>query len=290
MVFESVGQALKYIVECYRMVIEEPKLLLPSLCSVAIGAFIGIVVIVASVLFNVFSGRLMPFFFGFLLLALFVSFSVNYMFTAVASFAIYEHVKYGQSSMGKAFSRALSRWPTILGLAVIAVVISILASSLKDSRRRHGALYGMLSSVLSVALEEGWKIASMLLIPVAVIGGLGFVDTFKKAFDITRNNLVLIGTGEVGIRVLTGIFGFVGVAVSILAAFGLFWLLSGLSFILGVAVAVVFAFTAISFVSTINQFVRTSFYTLVYAWAEERLEHGGPTIMAPAPLKNAFGI
>jgi hypothetical protein len=148
----------------------------------------------------------------------------------------------------------------------------------------------LLSSTLSFVLEEGWKIASMLLIPVAVIGDLGFIDTFKKAFDIAKNNLVLIGAGEVGIRVLTGIFGFVGIVLSILAAVGLYWLFSGLSFMLGIAVAVVFAFTAITIVSTLNQFVRISYYTLIYAWAEERLEHGGPATVAPAPLKNAFGI
>jgi len=54
MVFESIGQAFKYIVGCYRMVLEESRLLLPSLCSVVIGAFVGIMVIVASALFNVF--------------------------------------------------------------------------------------------------------------------------------------------------------------------------------------------------------------------------------------------
>lgn len=54
--------------------------------------------------------------------------------------------------------------------------------------------------------------------------------------------------------------------------------------------AVVFAFMAISFVNTLNQFVRTSFYTLAYACAEEKLEHGKPTIAAPAPFKNAFGV
>ena len=143
---------------------------------------------------------------------------------------------------------------------------------------------------MGVALEEGWKVASALLIPVAVIGSLGFVDTFKKAFDIARNNLVLIGAGEVGIRILTGIFGFVGFVFSILVAIGLFMLLSGLSSLLGIAVAVVFAFVAISFVNTLNQFVRTSFYTLAYAWAEERMEHGTPTVEAPTPFKNAFGI
>jgi hypothetical protein len=78
--------------------------------------------------------------------------------------------------------------------------------------------------------------------------------------------------------------------LSVLAAIGLYALFSVASPLLGIAVAVVFAFTAISFVSTINQFVRISYYTLIYAWAEERLEHGGPSVAAPAPLKNAFGI
>ncbi len=289
---DSVGQAFRYIVECFRMVLEEPKLLLPSLCSVVVGALVGIVVIGASVLLNVFSGRMMPIFVGLLLFALFVSFAVNYMFTAVASFAVYEHVKFGRSSLGKAFSRASARWPTILGLAAVAAVITFFAGSLKNSGgRRNGVIVSLLASTLSVVLEEGWKIASMLLIPVAVIGGLGLADTFKKAFDIAKDNLVLIGAGEVGVRIVTGIFGFAGVAISLLAAFCLFMLLSPLSFVVGIAVAVVFAFTAISLVSTLDQFVRISYYTLIYAWAEERLEHGEPTtVAAPAPLKNAFGI
>ncbi len=116
------------------------------------------------------------------------------------------------------------------------------------------------------------------------------VDTFKRAFDIAKNNLVLIGAGEVGIRILTGIFGFIGLVFTILIALGLFALFSGINVIVAIAVAVVFAFMAISLVTTLNQFIRTSFYTLIYAWAEERLEHGGPAVTAPTPLKNAFGI
>jgi hypothetical protein len=292
MVFESIGQAFKYIAECYHMVLEEPGLLLPSLCSVVVGSFIGIGVMIAAVLFNIFSqSGLMPFFAGFLFIALLISLTVNYLFTATSSFAIYEHVKYGHSSLGKAFRRSLARWPTIVGLAVVGAVITVLVSSLRNSRRqKRGFLLSFLSSVLAEGLEEGWKIASMLLIPVAVIGSLGFVDTFKKAFDIARNNLVLIGSGEIGIRILTGLFGFFGFVLSILIAVGLFALLSPLNFILGIAVAVVFAFTAISLITTLNQFVRISFYTLTYAWAEERLEHGGQTMVPPTPLKNAFGV
>lgn len=289
-IFDSIGQALKYIVECYRMVIEEPKLLLPSLLSVAIGFFVSIFVVIALVIFNVF-GNAFFIFGGFLLVALFVSYAISYMFMASTAYAVYEHVKYGRSSLHKAFNMALARAPTILMIALVAAVINVLVQSLKNSNNRRGVLGGFLATVLAGVLNEGWKIASMLLIPTAVIGGYGFTDTFKKAFEIAKNNLVLIGAGEVGIRILTGIIGFIGVILSLAIAVGLFMVINYVNTVLALALAVIFAFTAISLVSTINMFIRISYYTLIYAWAEERLEHGPETpVHAPAPLQNAFGI
>lgn len=291
MIFDSIGQALRYLAECYKMVVEEPKLLLPSLISVVIGFFVGVIVIVASVLFGLFSHSMLSFMFGaFFLVALFISYAISYLFMSATSFAVYEHLKYGHSSLGKAYNATLAHAPTILALAFVAAVIGVLAGMLKNSRsNRNGIIYGLLATIFADVLEEGWKIASMLLIPIAVIGGLGFVDTFKKAFDIAKNNLVLIGAGEVGIRILTGVFGFIGVVLSLLIAFGLFAVLSPLSAVLGIAVAVIFAFTAISIVSTLNQFLRISFYTMVYVWAESGVEHGQPAAAVPAPLQHVFG-
>jgi len=289
-IFDSIGQAFKYLVECYRMVIEEPKLLLPSLLSVAIGFFISIFVVIALMLFHVF-GSVFFIFGGFLLVALFVSYAISYILMASTAYAVYEHVKYGKSSLNKAFSMALARAPTILMIALIAAIINVLVQSLKNPNHRRGVLAGFLATVFADAFNEGWKIASMLLIPTVVIGGYGFTDSFKKVFEIARNNLVLIGAGEVGIRVLTGIFAFVGIILSLAIAFGLFMLLDYANTMLALAVAVIFAFTALSLVSTINIFIRISYYTLIYAWAEERLEHGPETpVHAPAPLQNAFGI
>lgn len=290
-IFDSIGQAFKYIVECYRMVLEEPKLLLPSLLSVVIGFFTGLVVLVVLAMFNVF-GRGFLIFGGFLLISLFVSYAISYIFMASTAYAVYEHVKFGRSSLRKAFNMTLARAPTILMLALVAAIITVIVQSLKNSRsNKRNFLANLIAMFFAEALEEGWKIASMLLIPVAVIGGYGFTDTFKKAFDIAKNNLVLIGAGEVGIRILTGIFGFLGVLVSVGIAIGLFMLFSGLNVFVAIAIAVLFAFTAISLISTLNMFVRTSYYTLIYAWAEDRIEHGssGP-VSAPMPLKNAFGI
>jgi hypothetical protein len=272
------------------MVIEEPKLLLPSLLSVAIGFFISIFVIIALVLFHVFGSALFIFG-GFLLIALFVSYAVSYILMASTAYAVYEHVKFGKASLRKAFSMALARAPTILMIALVAAVINVIVQSLKNRNNRKGVLVGLLATVFADALGEGWKIASMLLIPSVVIGGYGFTDSFKKAFEIAKNNLVLIGAGEVGIRILTGIFSFIGVVLSLAIAFGLFALLNNANTTLALAVAVVFAFTAISLVSTINLFIRISYYTLIYTWAEDSREHGPETpVNAPAPLQNAFGI
>ncbi len=289
-IFDSIGQAFKYIVECYRMIIEEPKLLLPSLLSVAIGFFIGIFVVIALLLFHVF-GNVFFIFGGFLLIALFVSYAISYIFMASTAYAVYEHVKFGKSSLNKAFSMALARAPTILMIALVAAIINVIVQSLKNQGNRRGLLAGILATVFADALNEGWKIASMLLIPTVVIGGYGFTDSFKKAFEIARNNLVLIGAGELGIRIITGIFAFVGIILSLAIAIGIYAVLNYANTTLALAAAVIFAFTAISFVSTINIFIRISYYTLIYTWAEERLEHGPEApVHAPTPLQNAFGI
>lgn len=292
MILDNIVQALKYIAECYKMVVEEPKLLLPSLASVIVGSFIGIFVIGFTIAFDII-GRFSLYLFGFFVLtALFISYLTSYMFMGISSFAVYEHVKYGRSSLGKAVNVTMSRAGTVMLLAAVAVVIGLLAKNLKNkSHSRGGIVIGMIGSLVGEVLEEGWSIASRLLVPIAVISGLGFTDTFRKAFDIVTRNLVLIGAGEVGLRILTGAFGFVCTFLTIAAAVGLFIVLSPLNIIAAIAAAVFFAFTAISVVSTLNLFVKTSYYTLVYAWAEDRIEHGSTyTIQAPAPLRNAFGM
>jgi hypothetical protein len=262
------------------MVLEEPKLLLPSLVSVIIGSFVSIVMIVPLIIFDVI-GRAGVYVFGiFIIAALFISYVISYFFMGISSYAVYEHVKNGRSSLRKATSNAFSRSPTLLLLALTAAILTFIVRMLKNrssrSSRRRGAM-SIAGGFLAGVIQEGWDVASRLLVPVAVITGLGYVDTIKKSFDIVKNNLVVLGVGEVGIRIITGLFGFFGSLLSIGIGVGLFLLITEINTLMAIGVGVVVAIFGILLISTLNLFVRTSYYTLLYLWAVEGIEHGSIT-------------
>jgi hypothetical protein len=291
---DDIGKALKFLAECFKMMAEEPKLLLPSLLSVVFGFFMSMIVIVPFIFMGLL-GKIGLFMFGgFALVALFISFAFSYFFMGASAHAVYQHVKFGRSSLGEAFNRALGSIVTLLLLSATAAVIQMVVNMLKNSgnRSRGGLIVGLIASLAGDVIREGWDIAVRLLVPVAVIAGLGYMDTMKKSFDIVRNNFVIIGAGEVAIRILTGIIGFFGVLLSVLLALGIFFVAEqaiGWTWALGMALPV--AFVMISLVSTLNLFIRTSYYTLVYIWAEESTMHGQQSpVAAPAPIQHAFNV
>ena len=130
-----------------------------------------------------------------------------------------------------------------------------------------------------------------VLVPVAVIAQLGYMDTLKRSFEIVRQNLVVVGAGELAIRFLNGFIGFFGFLASVLVALGLYFLINNASSLLALAVAVPVFFLGVSIVATVNQFIRVAYYTQVYIWAEDATMHGTAGSTAPPqPLRNAFGI
>jgi len=292
-IIDQCSKALGFLVECFKMILEEPKLLVPSLLSVLFGFVMSMIIIVPFVLMG-FWGKLGFYVFGgAILLLLFVSYSFSYFFMGASSYAVYQHVTQGRSSLTDAFNRAFSCLATLLLLAATAAIIQMIVNMLKNSSKNKGFLFGLITSLAADVIREGWDIAVRLLVPVAVIGGLGYVDSMKKAFDIVKNNVVIIGVGELSIRILTGIIGFVGTIGSILAALGLFFALSGVNFLLALGIAIPVVFVGISITSTLNLFIRTSYYTMLYVWAEERVAQSTPgeaISVTPTPLHNAFGI
>jgi hypothetical protein len=183
---------------------------------------------------------------------------------------------------------------TLLLLAVTGAVIKMIASGARNrSNRGGGIVFAILGSIVADVLEQGWMIAVSLLVPVAVIARLGYIDTFKKSFEIVRNNLVIVGAGEVAVRLLTGIIGFFGVVISVGLGVGLFFLTQGaIGSTWAVVMAVLLAFVGIALATTITTFIRISYYTQVYVWAEDHMIHGqdGRIVAPPVGIRNAFNI
>jgi Family of unknown function (DUF6159) len=292
--FDNIGNALKFLVECFRMIAEEPKLLLPSLCSVVLGFVLFVLFLIPFILIGLFDRLGFYVFGGAAVVLLFISFALSYVFMGATSYAVYQHLRFGKSSLGEAFNRALGSIVTLLLLAVTGAVIKMIASSARNrSNRGGGIVFALLGSIVAGVPEQGWQIAVSLLVPVAVIAQLGYIDTFKKSFEIVRNNLVIVGAGEVAVRLLTGVIGFFGVVISVGLGVGLFFLAQGaIGSAWAAGFAVLLAFAGIALATTLTTFIRISYYTQVYVWAEDHMMHeqDGRIVAPPVGIRNAFNF
>ena len=120
----------------------------------------------------------------------------------------------------------------------------------------------------------------------------------KRATQITKGNLLLIGVSTVGVRWITGLIGFVlgaiGLVLGLGIGFGLITLFNlttiALIFGIGLGAMVFFIFAIVA--SIISSYTMTAYNTCLFLWARdlEKAQERGSSIpvTSPAPLAAAL--
>jgi len=290
----QLSRAAGFLTECFKLVAAEPKLLLSPLLSMIFGFVMGMLVVIPFI-FMGFLDKYGFYAFGITaLILLFINHAFSYLFMGASSYAVYQHIRLGQSSMAEAFNRALYGMITLLMLATTATIIRliwIVVNVMKRRGKSRDIMASLLSSFAADVLRDGWDIVLRLLVPVSMITGLGYRDTIRKSFDIVRHNAAIIRIGEVTIRGMTGITSLIGDLISILIAIGLFLMMANTNFKMALEIAVMALFVCITLVSTLKLFIRASYYTMLYAWAEECQTGStlvGSVVVTSTPLQNIF--
>jgi len=290
----QISRAAGFLIECSKLVVAEPKLLLPPLLSVIFGFVMGMLVVIPFIFLGFLDKYGFYAFGGTALFLLLINHVFSYLFMGASSYAVYQHIRLGQSSMAEAFNRALYGLLTLLMLAATASIIRLIWITVNIMKRRgksRDLLVNLLSSFAGDVLREGWDIVVRLLVPVSMITGLGYRDTIRKSFDIVRHNVAIISIGEVTIRGMTGITGLIGYLISILIAIVLFFMMANTNFKMALEVAVLALFVCVTLASTLKLFIRASYYTMLYAWAEECQTGSilvGSVVVTSTPLQNVF--
>ena len=119
------------------------------------------------------------------------------------------------ASVSDGLAVANQRLPQIAGWAVIATVVSVLISLIRE---RAGFLGAILGSVLSL----GWALISFLAVPVIAIEGTGAVHTLKRSASIFRERWGQQITGNVAIGGLTFVLGVLP-AIALIAGGVMLW-------------------------------------------------------------------
>jgi len=124
---------------------------------------------------------------------------------------------------------------------------------------------------------------------------IGLKDGLKRATQIVKDNLLLVGVSTVGVGFATGLIGFLlggtGIVLGLGVGFGIVQILGSeiLGIISAITVGGMIALMFILVAVVIGNYTTTAYHTCLYLWAMEVEKAQGQglvegTVAAPGPL------
>ena len=296
---ESFSRGWNFLKQAWSMAFKDKDLLKPSVYALIVGmmvSVIGIIPIIGALFLFGGSrfGNVILFILGGILI--FVQFVVSYVFSGMTVYLIYGYLAEGDGRMDKAWDIVRRDLLDIVTLAAVSTLVSLLRNA---ANRNRGGIGASLARGATNLLQVLWTEASYLVLPAMVIDDLNLKDGMQRVLKITRENLLLIGISTVGVRLVTGLIGFLlgagGLALAFAIGGGATYLAGGLNTlsIIAIAIGALVFFTFVVFASVISSYTSTAYHTCLYIWARdvEKAQTAGQAIQvaAPAPLAAVLG-
>lgn len=211
-------------------------------------------------------------------IAVFGSFLIFYFFCGMTVNMIDVHLKGGKPSLAEGARDAGKNFPAIVVLALISAVIDTLARG----ARNNDSIVG---KIIAGIVQGIWTMLSFLLLPAIIIEDASLPTAMRRVRALHRGNMLLIGIGEVGVRMVTNLIGILWMLLIFGVVYGSFAVVGGtpalvISFVVGGTLLALFA--------AFSTYLRMAYYTCLYLWAAE-VERAGQSAPAPLPLAIALG-
>src|SRR4030042_4225021 len=197
---------------------------------------------------------------------IFIQYIVGYIFSAMTVYLIYGYLAEGDGKMDKA--RAIARrdlWD-IASRAAASTAVSLLKSAVRGKGRSGGGNF------LAGLIETVWTEAAYLILPVMVIEDVNLKGGIKRATQIIKDNLLLVGISTVGVKAVTGLIGFIlgalGIALGLGVGVGIVSATQGevLGLIAGVSLGILVATPFIMVATVVTSYTATAYHTCLYLW------------------------
>lgn len=272
---ESWKKGWSFMKAAFRMAGENKRLLLPSLYQVGISiAYIAAWIAAIIAMRPQWSDGTWAVVGS---IATFGSFFIFYFFCGVTVNMVDVHLKGGTPKVADGVKDAGKNFVAIMFLAIVSTIINAITSAIRDEK-------SIVGSIVAGIIDSIWATLSFLLLPAIIIEDAGFGQAMKRVRELHKGNMLLIGIGEIGVRGLTSLIGFLWM----LLTFGVFYV--GISTIGGTAgfvFAVGLGGTMIALFFAFATYVRMAYYTCLYLWAADVAAKGD---QAPAPLPLAIAL
>lgn len=275
--FDRLSMGWSFMGEAFSMAKENRQLLRPSVYSVMVGIVYWVIWLViflgAEIDFESTGGQILG------AISTFGSFAIFYFFMGMTVNMVDVHIKGGTPTLGEAYADAKQNIVAILFLALISTIVEILAKAARQNGRAKGGAAIVLSIVASI-VESIWTMIAFLLLPAIIIEDCSLGEALKRVRDISKGNILQIGIGEIGIRMVTNIIGFFVFLLIFGFGYFSFGVLGGT---VGTVLGVLVCGTVLCLYAAFASYLRMAYYTCLYVWAADLLGHG-PNAEAPLPL------
>ena len=176
----------------------------------------------------------------------------------------------------------------IASLAAASMIVNLIKSAVRGRGRSGGR------NLLAGLIETIWTEAAFLILPAMVIEDINLKAGIKRASQIIKDNLLLVGISTVGVKTITGLIGFLlgalGVGLGVGAGLGIVSASQGSTsgLITGVTLGILIATPFIMFATIVSTYTATAYHTGLYLWARQveraRLSGQAGEVSAPTPL------
>ncbi|MBK7453415.1 MAG: hypothetical protein IPJ46_06760 [Anaerolineales bacterium] len=296
---ESFSRGWSFLQQAWGMAFKDKDLLKPSVYALVVGMIVSVIgVIPLAIAYFIFggsqAGNIVLFILGGILV--FAQFVVTYVFSGMTVYLIYGYLSEGDGRMDKAWAIVQRDFFDILTLAAASTAVNMLKSAAQRNRK-NSVVSGLMRSATSL-LETLWTEAAYLILPAMVIDDLNLKNSLQRVWNITKQNLLLIGISTVGVRWVTGLISFVFSAIGFAIAFviggGLSFISGGSTAIsiVGIVIGALIFFTFVMVASIFSSYTNTAYHTCLYIWARDvetaKAQGNSVPVSAPAPLAAAL--
>jgi len=290
---QNFSRGWSFLKQAWQMAIKDKDLIKPSIMALFAGFIVSIIfiplMIGAGFLTggdNSLVGRVALFVLGAIMI--FIQYTVGYVFSGMTVYLVYDYLTEGDGVMSKAWAVVKRDFFDLMSLAAASTAVNLLKSGVRGKGRSGGR------NLLAGLIDTVWTEAAFLILPAMVIEDISLPNALKRAGNIIKNNLLLVGISTVGVKTVNGLIGFLLGALGIGLGFGVgfgiititntstFGLVSGIG--LGVFIAGIFIMVA----TVVTSYTTTAYHTCLYLWARdvEKSQAAGSSaqVLAPAPL------
>jgi hypothetical protein len=296
---QSFSRGWSFLKQAWEMAFKDKDLLKPSIYALVAGMIVSVIGIIPLALgYLVFGTEGIGGFVMFIMggIMVFVQFVVAYVFSGMTVYLIYGYLSEGDGRMDKAWAIVRRDFFDILTLAAASTAVNML-KSMAQRNKKNSVVANLARSATSL-LETLWTEAAYLVLPAMIIDDLNLKDGMQRVWNITKENLLLVGISTVGVRFVTGlisfIFGVIGFAIAFAVGGGLAYLSGGATAvsIVGIVIGALIFFAFVMVASVFSSYTNTAYHTCLYIWAREvetaREQGSSAQVKAPAPLAAAL--